>query len=80
LPLENFFLDYGKQDGRRANSSVCACPKFGPDERFRCYKISKRFDSDISPSWARSAAPRWCAYRGGAHRFGGMAAIPSGRA
>ena len=49
LPLENYFLDYGKQD-RAAGEfvRVVRIPKFGPDEHFRCYKISKRFDSDIS--------------------------------
>ena len=49
MPLENFFIDYGKQD-------LCAgefvtgidVPRLEPGEVFRCYKISKRFDQDIS--------------------------------
>ncbi len=49
LPLEDFFLAYGKQD-RAAGEIVRAVrvPKLAADERFRCYKITKRFDQDIS--------------------------------
>lgn len=49
LPLEDFFIDYGKQDRAKGEfvRSV-SVPKLKPDERFRCYKISKRFDQDIS--------------------------------
>jgi xanthine dehydrogenase small subunit len=49
MPLENFFIAYGKQD-RRPGEFVRAVsvPKLGPHEHFRCYKISKRFDQDIS--------------------------------
>ncbi len=47
LPLESFFLDYGKQD-RQPGEFVEAVtlPKHAPN--FRVYKISKRFDQDIS--------------------------------
>ena len=47
LPLEDFFLDYRKQD-RRPGESVAGVsfPEFAP--ALRCYKISKRFDQDIS--------------------------------
>lgn len=47
LPLENFFLDYRKQD-RRAGEFVAgvSIPESAP--ALRCYKISKRFDQDIS--------------------------------
>jgi xanthine dehydrogenase small subunit len=49
LPLENYFLDYGKQDRQPGEFvRVVRIPKYGADEHFRCYKISKRFDSDIS--------------------------------
>ena len=49
LPLENYFLDYGKQDRQPGEFvRVVRIPKFGEGEHFRCYKISKRFDSDIS--------------------------------
>jgi xanthine dehydrogenase small subunit len=49
LPLEKFFLAYGKQD-RRPGEFVARVrvPKLGPGHVFRCYKISKRFDQDIS--------------------------------
>jgi xanthine dehydrogenase small subunit len=49
LPLENFFLDYGKQD-RRPSEFVekIIVPKPAPGLRFRAYKVSKRFDQDIS--------------------------------
>ncbi|PZR00722.1 MAG: xanthine dehydrogenase small subunit [Cereibacter sphaeroides] len=47
MPLEDFFLDYRKQD-RRPGEFVEAVtiPASAPD--LRCYKISKRFDQDIS--------------------------------
>jgi xanthine dehydrogenase small subunit len=49
VPLEDFFIAYGKQR-REAGEFVRSVrvPTLGPDERFRCYKISKRFDQDIS--------------------------------
>jgi xanthine dehydrogenase small subunit len=49
LALEDFFLDYGKQD-RNASELVekVIVPKPAPDLRFRAYKVSKRFDQDIS--------------------------------
>jgi len=47
--LEDFFIDYGKQD-RRPGEFVeyVVLPKPETDTHFRCYKISKRFDQDIS--------------------------------
>ncbi len=47
LPLEDFFLKYRKQD-RRPGEFVAGVsfPEQAPD--LRCYKISKRFDQDIS--------------------------------
>ncbi|KAA0968630.1 xanthine dehydrogenase small subunit [Aureimonas fodinaquatilis] len=49
LLLEEFFIDYGKQD-RAPGEFVAAVevPELELDERFACYKISKRMDSDIS--------------------------------
>jgi xanthine dehydrogenase small subunit len=49
LPLEEFFLAYGKQD-RRPGEFVEAVrvPKLGPSSLFNASKISKRFDEDIS--------------------------------
>lgn len=47
IAIEDFFIAYGKQD-RAAGEFVEAVtiPKNAPD--LRCYKISKRFDQDIS--------------------------------
>lgn len=47
MPLEDFFLDYRKQD-RRPGEFVenVTLPKSAPG--LRCYKLSKRFDQDIS--------------------------------
>ena len=78
LPLESFFIAYGKQD-RAAGEFVRAVkvPKLAPKEHFRCYKISKRFDQDISAVMAafkitldgeKVASARIA--------FGGMAATP----
>ncbi|PJI92858.1 xanthine dehydrogenase small subunit [Yoonia maricola] len=47
MPIEDFFIAYGKQD--RAQGELVAgvtLPKQAP--ALRCYKISKRFDQDIS--------------------------------
>jgi xanthine dehydrogenase small subunit len=78
LPLEDFFIAYGKQD-RAAGEFVHSVhvPKLEKNERFRCYKISKRFDQDISAAMgafkftlqgSRITAARIA--------FGGMAATP----
>jgi xanthine dehydrogenase small subunit len=47
LPLEDFFLAYGKQD-RRPGEFVEAVSFPRQPDRLRCYKLSKRFDQDIS--------------------------------
>jgi len=47
LPLEDFFLDYGKQD-RAPGEFVEAVSIPRQPDRLRCYKLSKRFDQDIS--------------------------------
>jgi xanthine dehydrogenase small subunit len=49
LPLEAFFLGYGKQD-RRPSEYVRALhvPRLQPRQTYRAYKVSKRFDEDIS--------------------------------
>jgi xanthine dehydrogenase small subunit len=49
LPMEEFFIDYGKQD--RAPGEFVAgllIPKLRQNQIFRCFKITKRFDQDIS--------------------------------
>jgi len=47
LPIENFFLDYGKQD-RAPGEFVEAVTIPKAASSLRCYKLSKRFDQDIS--------------------------------
>jgi len=76
LPLEDFFLDYRKQDRRPGEFvAVVSFPDHAPG--LRCYKISKRFDQDISAvcgcfnvtvDAGRVSAARIA--------FGGMAGIP----
>ena len=76
LPLEDFFLDYRKQD-RRLGEFVTGVtlPKSAP--QFRAYKISKRFDQDISAVCGcfniEIAAGKITSAR---IAFGGMAGIP----
>ncbi len=47
IALEDFFLDYGKQD-RAPGEFVEAVTIPRQPDRLRCYKLSKRFDQDIS--------------------------------
>jgi xanthine dehydrogenase small subunit len=78
MPLEDFFVAYGQQD-RRPGELVwqIEVPKLKAGEAFRAFKISKRFDQDISAVMAafkfgidgrRINAARIA--------FGGMAATP----
>ncbi|ABD53854.1 xanthine dehydrogenase small subunit [Jannaschia sp. CCS1] len=51
LLLEDFFLDYGKQDlapGEFVEAVTIPIPGAGEDDTLRVYKLSKRFDQDIS--------------------------------
>ena len=47
IPLESFFLDYGRQD-RAPGEFVEGITLPDQPDRLRCYKLSKRFDQDIS--------------------------------
>ena len=47
IDLESFFIDYGKQDRRPGEFVEAVSFKRQPD-RLRVYKLSKRFDQDIS--------------------------------
>ena len=49
LPLEDFFIAYGKQD-REPGEFVLAveAPRLAPSQHYRAFKVSKRFDEDIS--------------------------------
>ncbi|MDQ0393197.1 xanthine dehydrogenase small subunit [Labrys monachus] len=78
LPLEDFFVAYGKQD-RLAGEFVVglALARLRPDEAFRCYKISKRFDEDISAVMGAFKFTLEDGRIAGARvAFGGMAATP----
>jgi len=47
LDIEDFFIDYGKQDRKDGEFvEAVTVPKSAP--ALRCYKLSKRFDQDIS--------------------------------
>jgi xanthine dehydrogenase small subunit len=78
LPLENFFLDYGKQD-RKPGEFVrrLLIPALPVGTHFRAYKITKRIDEDISAVLAA-----FCLKVDGGRindarvAFGGMAGIP----
>jgi xanthine dehydrogenase small subunit len=78
LPLEDFFLDYGKQD-RQPGEYVrrLLVPKLASGSHFRAYKITKRFDEDIS-----AVLGALCLKVDGGRvsdarvAFGGMAGIP----
>jgi xanthine dehydrogenase small subunit len=49
LPLEDFFIAYGKQDRRNGEIiSRILIPHLADSAQFEAYKISKRFDQDIS--------------------------------
>jgi xanthine dehydrogenase small subunit len=49
LSIENFFLDYGKQDRTAGEFVEKVCiPIATPAKTFHAYKLSKRFDQDIS--------------------------------
>lgn len=79
MPLERFFLSYGKQD-RRPGEFVESVRIPGPaaDTRIRIVKLSKRFDSDIS-ALCGAFAIRVEGDRIAEARvaFGGMAGIPA---
>jgi xanthine dehydrogenase small subunit len=49
LPLEDFFIAYGKQD-RGPGEFVVAleAPRLNANQHYRAFKVSKRFDEDIS--------------------------------
>ncbi len=76
LPLEDFFLDYGKQDrGPGEFVEAVSFPAEAPD--LRCYKLSKRFDQDISAvCGAFNLTVRDGVVAEARIAFGGMAGIP----
>jgi xanthine dehydrogenase small subunit len=76
IPLEDFFLDYGRQD-RAPGEFVEAVSFPRQPDRLRCYKISKRFDQDISALCGCFNIRLDGGQRADARiAFGGMAGIP----
>jgi xanthine dehydrogenase small subunit len=78
LPLEDFFIAYRKQD-RAAGEFVRSVrvPKLTARDRFRCYKISKRLDQDISAVMgAFKFTLAGTRVESARIAFGGMAATP----
>ena len=78
LPLEDFFIAYGKQD-RKPGELVwrIEVPKLAANQAFRAYKVSKRFDQDISAVMAAFSLTLSGRRIDSARiAFGGMAATP----
>lgn len=76
IALEDFFLDYRKQD-RRPGEFVEAVTIPASAPALRCYKISKRFDQDISAvCGAFNVTVAGGVVTGARIGFGGMAGIP----
>ncbi len=78
MPLEDFFIDYGKQDLREGEIvERILLPSLKSDNYYRAYKISKRFDQDISAVCAafsfKTENNRVTSAR---IAYGGMAATP----
>ena len=78
LRLEDFFISYGKQERQQSEFlKDITIPKLSDNEHFRCYKISKRFDQDIT---ATLGAFLFTVDRGIITKvriaYGGMAEIP----
>ncbi|PIV75326.1 MAG: xanthine dehydrogenase small subunit [Rhodobacteraceae bacterium CG17_big_fil_post_rev_8_21_14_2_50_65_11] len=76
IPLEAFFLDYGKQD-RAPGEFVDAVTIPSQPDRLRCYKLSKRFDQDISAvCGCLSVSVETGTVTKARLAYGGMAGIP----
>ncbi len=78
MPLEDYFLDYGKQD-RRPGEFVEAVvvPKVPQNRVFKLSKLSKRFDQDISAvCMGLSVGVEAGRITDARVAFGGMAATP----
>ena len=78
IPLENFFIDYRKTDlAKDEVIESVRLPKLGERQIFRAYKISKRYDQDISSVIGAFLLTLDDGVVAAARiAFGGMAAIP----
>jgi xanthine dehydrogenase small subunit len=79
VPLEEFYLGYQRKDLKSAEFVVCVrIPPPKPEQLLASYKVSKRFDQDISAVCAAFAVQLQDGYVSEARiAFGGMAAVPS---
>ncbi len=76
IPLEDFFIAYGRQD-RAPGEFVEAVSIPRQPDRLRCYKLSKRFDQDISAvCGCFNITVEGGAVTAARIAFGGMAATP----
>lgn len=76
MPLEDFFIAYGKQD-RSPGEFVEAITILKQPDNLRCYKLSKRFDQDISAVCGCLSITREGGRITGARlAYGGMAGTP----
>ena len=76
MALEDFFLDYGRQD-RRPGEFVEAVTIPAQPDRLRVYKLSKRFDQDISAvCGAFNITVTGGIVTAARIAFGGMAGVP----
>ena len=76
LPIEDFFLDYGKQDRAPGEFVEAVTIPHQPDT-LGCYKVSKRFDQDISALCGCFNITREDGRVTAARiAFGGMAGVP----
>ncbi|WP_109465898.1 xanthine dehydrogenase small subunit [Albibacillus kandeliae] len=76
LPIEDYFLDYGKQD-RAPGEFVEAVTIPRQTDRLKCYKLSKRFDQDISAvCGCFNVTIEDGTVRAARIAFGGMAGVP----
>ena len=78
MPLEDFFIAYGKQRrDRPANSSGrCVCPSSRRTQAFAATRFRSASTRTFPRSWARSGAPRGSRIVEARIAFGGMAATP----
>ncbi len=79
LPIEAFFIEYGKQDREPGEFlERIDIPLPAPSTTFRSYKITKRFDQDISAVCGCFAIEVANGHVTSARiAFGGMAAVPA---
>jgi xanthine dehydrogenase small subunit len=77
LPLEDFYISYGQQDRQPGEFVSSLIVPATPHAMLRCYKLSKRFDQDISAVMGAFVVSHLAQKITAARlAFGGMAGIP----